>query len=190
MINQYLSINAFGEGRCMYTLILADPDLLFRRQVCSVFPGIPIRECSLGSDVLLLASLAKDPTVILMDLALPDYHGLDLLSQLRRNYPNLILIAFSHTQITYSRAAVLQAGANDYLVSPISLPLLPVRLKLWLHLHESEMLPLRQTEVLPPQAEKILTQASVIPPIDMQKTMPCDTDVLDKCRDLMTRLKF
>jgi DNA-binding response OmpR family regulator len=81
----------------------------------------------LGDAAAAAASIPYD--LILLDLALPDGSGLDLLRQLRGagDWRPLIIMT-ARDQIT-DRIAGLQAGADDYLVKPFDLDELTARLQ-------------------------------------------------------------
>jgi two-component system OmpR family response regulator len=67
------------------------------------------------------AQLATGYDVMLLDLSLPDGHGLDLLKRLRRRGDTTpVIIATAMDQLSM-RIAGLNAGADDYLVKPFDL---------------------------------------------------------------------
>lgn len=66
-----------------------------------------------GGKGLNMASRLK-PQVILVDLAMPDIHGLDLIPRLRASLPEAIIIALTLMDPSSYRAAVLAAGADAF----------------------------------------------------------------------------
>jgi len=58
---------------------------------------------------------------ILIDLGLPDYDGLDLLKEARKNNPEAICIILTARAEVYDRIRGLDLGADDYLPKPFSL---------------------------------------------------------------------
>ena len=64
-----------------------------------------------------LAALARHPdcTLALLDLALPGAHGLDLLAELRRDFPRLPVVVLSATHDRATVGAALAAGAQGYI---------------------------------------------------------------------------
>jgi DNA-binding response OmpR family regulator len=58
---------------------------------------------------------------ILIDLGLPDYEGLDLLKEARKNNPEAICIILTARAEVYDRIKGLDLGADDYLPKPFSL---------------------------------------------------------------------
>jgi signal transduction histidine kinase len=67
-----------------------------------------------------------NPTVVLMDVNLPDDNGLNLVRQLRENqqYHMTPVIAQTAMAMKGDREICLAAGVNDYISKPIDLPLL------------------------------------------------------------------
>ena len=64
-----------------------------------------------------LTALARHPdcALVLLDLALPGAHGLDLLGQLRRDFPLLPVVVLSATHDRATVGAAMAAGAQGYI---------------------------------------------------------------------------
>jgi DNA-binding response OmpR family regulator len=58
---------------------------------------------------------------ILIDLGLPDYEGLDLLREAKKNNPDAAYIILTARAEIYDRIKGLDMGADDYLAKPFSL---------------------------------------------------------------------
>jgi signal transduction histidine kinase/CheY-like chemotaxis protein len=67
-----------------------------------------------------------EPTVILMDVSLPDVNGLNLVQQLRENpkYHRIPIIAQTAMAMKGDRETCLAAGVDDYISKPLNLQLL------------------------------------------------------------------
>ena len=76
----------------------------------------------------LLAATSRRPDAILLDLGLPDRDGLELLKDLRTWYDRPILILSARGQ-EEDKVAGLDAGADDYVAKPFSMPELLARLR-------------------------------------------------------------
>ncbi len=89
--------------------------------------GYRLIEAENGSIGLGLASQYV-PDVVLLDLGLPDMDGLQVIHALRRWFrgPILVLSARGHD---HSKVEALDAGADDYLTKPFSVPELLARLR-------------------------------------------------------------
>lgn len=79
----------------------------------------------------LAAAALQSPDLILLDLGLPDLDGLEVLRQLRSwsSTPVMILSIQAHER---DKIAALDAGADDYLTKPCSLPELLARIRVTL----------------------------------------------------------
>ena len=64
-----------------------------------------------------LTALARHPdcALVLLDLTLPGAHGLDLLTQLRRDFPLLPVVVLSATHDRATVGAAMAAGAQGYI---------------------------------------------------------------------------
>jgi DNA-binding response OmpR family regulator len=88
-----------------------------------------------ASDALRLCRY-KQPDLLVLDLALPDASGLDVLREIRvadrsdaRFDPELPVIVLSGSGADEDRVRGLECGADDYLVKPFHYPELRARLK-------------------------------------------------------------
>jgi DNA-binding NtrC family response regulator len=61
----------------------------------------------------------SDVTAALIDLVLPDGDGLEVLSHLRKEHPEIYCFVLTSTDSAQSAVAALKAGAIDYFVKPI-----------------------------------------------------------------------
>ena len=66
---------------------------------------------------------------ILIDLGLPDYDGLDLLKEAKKNNPEAACIILTARAEVHDRIKGLDLGADDYLPKPFSLPELQSRMQ-------------------------------------------------------------
>jgi DNA-binding NarL/FixJ family response regulator len=69
-----------------------------------------------------LAALARHPdcALVLLDLALPGAHGLDLLAELARDFPRIPIVVLSATHDRATVGAALAAGARGYIAKTSS----------------------------------------------------------------------
>ncbi|MCS7072252.1 MAG: response regulator transcription factor [Anaerolinea sp.] len=80
-----------------------------------------------GSAALRLLQ-TRSPYLLLLDLRLPDMHGLDVLRFAREQSANLPLIVISGYSEQTDRVTALNAGADDFLTKPFSLEVLLARI--------------------------------------------------------------
>lgn len=74
--------------------------------------------------------LGAAPDLVLLELALPDIDGLDLLEQLRGQGATVPVVVLSRRTSPADRTASLVAGADDYVAKPYHLPELLARIQL------------------------------------------------------------
>jgi two-component system KDP operon response regulator KdpE len=111
------------------TLLVIDDEPQVRRflRTSLASTGHTLIEAATGEAGLAEAS-RQHPDVILLDLGLPDLDGIDVTRRLREwtETPIIILSARDQDQ---AKVAALDAGADDYLTKPFSLPELLARIR-------------------------------------------------------------
>lgn len=76
--------------------------------------------CANGKDGL-AEIISKNPDVVITDFQMPGLNGIEVIEQVKRQYPNLpivLMTAFDEMQLTIK---AMQAGAFDYIEKPINL---------------------------------------------------------------------
>jgi len=117
-------------GRQKLVLIVDDIDdnrLLLDRGLQS--SGYRTMLASSGREALSMIS-QQCPDMVLLDWMMPQLTGLDTLRAIRELYPSSRLPVIMCTAIgeEESVVAAIQAGANDYVTKPVSLPILRARM--------------------------------------------------------------
>lgn len=110
-------------------VLVVDDEPQIRRVVRNALDGIAeaIVEASNGAEALDLAASAE-PALIVLDLTLPDMDGLDLCRDLRA-FSTAPILVLSARQSDRDKVALLDAGADDYLVKPFSTAELQARVR-------------------------------------------------------------
>lgn len=62
------------------------------------------------------------PDLLLLDLNLPDIHGLEIVRQLRARSERLPIIAVTANALPSDRSKALEAGVDEFLAKPIDFP--------------------------------------------------------------------
>lgn len=77
-----------------------------------------------------LAAIEKElPDVIVLDLKMPDLDGIELLAQLKATHPKIeVIILTGHGSFETGREG-MELGAFDYIMKPVDLNLLLVKIK-------------------------------------------------------------
>jgi len=99
-------------------ILIIDDEIQIRRllEITLSATGYKISEASTGKDGLALAA-SWQPTLIILDLGLPDADGLDILKKLREWYQKpIIILSVRNSEEDIIKA--LDNGANDYLTKP------------------------------------------------------------------------
>src|SRR5580658_1101717 len=81
--------------------------------------GFSVIEAENAADGLKLATFTP-PDLIILDLALPDLHGTEVLERLR-SLSNVPIIILSVVSSEDEKVRLLQAGADDYVVKPFGM---------------------------------------------------------------------
>lgn len=102
----------------MKHLLVADDHAIVRQGVLMLLEQIPeikvTKEASNGAETL-QAIQSNNFDLVLLDIALPDINGLEVLKQIKKSHPNLpVLILSMHPEKQYALRA-LRAGASGYL---------------------------------------------------------------------------
>ena len=92
-------------------------------------------------------ALTDDYEVIVLDLNLPDMHGLDICQAIRSHSIRVPILILSGEAKVLSKISLLDAGADDYLTKPFSLGELKVRLRALQRRAESHVLKQAHLEV-------------------------------------------
>jgi DNA-binding NarL/FixJ family response regulator len=102
----------------MLRILIADDHTVVRKGLRQIlleeFPSAEITETA-DAATLFMKVLREEWDVVITDISMPDKSGLEVLQQIRRDYPRLpVLILSAHSEDQYAIRA-LKAGANGYL---------------------------------------------------------------------------
>jgi DNA-binding response OmpR family regulator len=111
-------------------VLLVDDDAAIRRAVGAglELEGFRVVRAS-GGRAALAAAESVSPAVILLDLAMPDLDGLEVLRRLRAAGDDVPVCVLSARDEVDDRVRGLQAGADDYVVKPFALEEVTARLQ-------------------------------------------------------------
>jgi two-component system KDP operon response regulator KdpE len=111
------------------TLLLIDDEPQVRRFLRSSLAPTDYKllESDTGEAGIAAAS-SHQPDVILLDLGLPDLDGVEVTRRLRE-WTTIPIIILSAREQDHDKVAALDAGADDYLTKPFSLPELLARIR-------------------------------------------------------------
>jgi two-component system KDP operon response regulator KdpE len=89
--------------------------------------GYEVLEASNGK--IALEMLAKNPSLVILDLGLPDIDGLELLRRIRHREDNLPVVVLSSRGDEAGKVAALDLGADDYVTKPFGMEELFARVR-------------------------------------------------------------
>lgn len=84
--------------------------------IVNKMPNIRVTGCYHNGDSLLKGLQQNLPDVLLLDLKLPDYEGVELMEIIRKQYPALRVIAITSYDAPIYVKLMMQAGCNGYLL--------------------------------------------------------------------------
>ena len=118
------------------TILIIDDEVQIRRllEIALASKGYKISEAATGKDGL-IAAATHNPSLIILDLGLPDLDGVKILSKLREWYQKPIII-LSARNSEEDIIHTLDNGANDYLTKPFRTGELLARI--WVALRQSQ----------------------------------------------------
>jgi DNA-binding response OmpR family regulator len=110
-------------------VLLVDDDAAIRRSVATglELEGFEVVPAS-GGRAALEAVARIAPSVVLLDLTMPDLDGLEVLTRLRADGDDVPVCVLSARDEVDDRVRGLQAGADDYIVKPFALEEVTARL--------------------------------------------------------------
>ena len=89
--------------------------------------GYPYLEASCGEEALMLAS-SHNPSIMLLDLGLPDMEGVEVIRRIR-NWSSMPILVVSARSDDSDKIEALDCGADDYITKPFSVEELLARLR-------------------------------------------------------------
>jgi two-component system KDP operon response regulator KdpE len=104
------------------TALVIDDEIQIRRVVRNILSAegseTRVIEAATGSEGIDLAA-AERPSLIVLDLGLPDLPGIDVCHEIRK-WSSAVIIVLSARHSDTEKVALLDAGADDYVTKPFS----------------------------------------------------------------------
>jgi two-component system KDP operon response regulator KdpE len=115
-------------------ILVIDDDVTIRRllKVSLESQGYTVAEAVNGQDGIQQTAVAR-PELVVLDLGLPDMDGLKVLQSIRE-WATVPVIVLTVRDADTDKVSLLDAGANDYLTKPFSIPELLARIRVALRL--------------------------------------------------------
>ena len=112
------------------TILVIEDDRALREGLALNFEihGYEVETAADGEDGMRKAFDLR-PDLIVLDIMLPGWSGLDILAELRDRYQNVPVLILSARGTTDNKVEGLRIGADDYLAKPFELPELLARVE-------------------------------------------------------------
>ena len=112
----------------MNLILIVEDDLQLNRGLCKALSNennrtIACQDLQTARIQLLLAV----PSLIVLDVKLPDGNGIDFLKELKQRSPSVPVILLTANDTDLEIVQGLDSGADDYITKPFSLPVLRAR---------------------------------------------------------------
>lgn len=100
-------------------VLIADDHAIFRRGLCALLNAVPgieiIGEAATGDEAIAQASVLE-PDVILMDLQMPGFNGIEATRRILRKSPHIGILVLTMFEDDDSIFAAMRTGARGYLL--------------------------------------------------------------------------
>ncbi|WP_304512150.1 response regulator transcription factor [Amycolatopsis sp. GM8] len=118
-----------ADGSSVRVLVVDDEETLAELVSMALrMEGWEIRSAGNGTDAVRTARDFR-PDVVVLDVMLPDFSGLEVLAKLRAEVPHLPVLFLTARDAVEDRIAGLTAGGDDYVTKPFSLEEVVLRLR-------------------------------------------------------------
>ncbi len=106
-----------------FRILVCDDEDLLRNSLEEILTeqGFDVRGVALGADALDAIGGPAPPDLLILDLRLPDLHGLEVLERARKRAPDLAVLIVTAHQTVDTAIRALKLGALDYIVKPFDL---------------------------------------------------------------------
>ncbi len=141
-------------------ILVVEDDPAIREGVVDAldFDGYEVLQAGRGKTGMKMA-LRSTCDLVLLDLVLPEVHGLDILKELRKGRPTLPVIIMTAKGSEADRVKGLKLGADDYVVKPFSVKELLARVEAVLRRSADRPLDIREISL--PQGKVDLDRCEI-----------------------------
>lgn len=100
-------------------ILVVEDSMLIRRMVRDLLleSDFDVQVACTGAQALRFMEL-QEPDLVLLDLQLPDAHGLELLPAMKAKHPNMPVILLTGNRDLNDKVRGLRMGASDYVTKP------------------------------------------------------------------------
>jgi len=121
--------NATTSEASQIKVLVVDDEIVLADLLASAlrYEGWEVTTAHTGADAVRLAREIS-PDLVVLDIMLPDFDGLEVLSKIRRNDPDISVLFLTAKDSIADRVEGLSAGGDDYVTKPFSLEEVVARL--------------------------------------------------------------
>ena len=113
-----------------YSIYVVDDEAVARKGISLALKKRQYRVQSFGSAEKALAAMEDDsPDLVLLDVGLPGISGVEALQEIKKRYPDIIVIMITAYEDVGTVVSAMKYGARDYVVKPLQMDELLVILR-------------------------------------------------------------
>ncbi len=102
-----------------YAIYLVDDDQFIRNGILEALGQEYTIKAFSNAEDLLIEIGTSSPDLILLDIGLPGMNGIEALSVIKKDYPDILVIMITAYEDIDTVISAMKAGAHDYVVKPI-----------------------------------------------------------------------
>ena len=123
-------MTAGAEAEAPRRILVVDDEAPIRDLVATVlrYEGFEVQVAASGREALAAASAFR-PSLVVLDIMLPDHDGLEVMRRLRRDGLDVAVVFLTAREDTRDKIAGLELGGDDYVTKPFSLEELVARVR-------------------------------------------------------------
>jgi two-component system response regulator YesN len=99
-------------------ILLVDDDAGFRSELCDYLEGYETLQAPSGEEALKILKRANDIDVVVLDVMMPRVNGLDVLTEIKKNDPDMGIIIMTGFGSKDVAVEALKGHADDYIEKP------------------------------------------------------------------------
>jgi DNA-binding NtrC family response regulator len=112
-----------------FTICIVDDEPTVREGICMALESDYQMAAYETAEAALTAMNKNPPDLILLDIGLPGMNGADALKEIKRRYPDILVIMITAYEDVKTVISAMKLGAYDYIVKPIQMDGLEVTIR-------------------------------------------------------------
>ncbi len=112
-----------------YNIYIVDDEPTIREGICMALESYYQMEAYDTAEAAIMAMKKVPPDLVLLDIGLPGMNGVDALKEIKRRYPDILVIMITAFEDIKTVISAMKLGAYDYIVKPIQMDGLEVTIR-------------------------------------------------------------